>query len=161
MEISHFSKDIQEFLKLLAKFRVRYVIVGGEAVIYHGYARLTGDVDFFYEASPENSRSLYDALREFWAGDIPGVKSFEEFLEIGAIIQFGASPNRIDLINSIAGVDFQEAWDNKVEEKLSIKGRNVPVYLIGLEELIKNKESLGRFKDLDDLRYLKKSGGRP
>ena len=160
METSHFSKDIQEFIKLLATFRVRYVIVGGEAVIYHGYARLTGDVDFFYEASPENARNLHDALKEFLDGDVPGVESFEEFLETGAIIQFGAPPNRIDLINSIAGVDFQEAWDNKVKEKLTVKGRDFPVYLIGLEELIKNKKSLGRFKDLDDLRYLKKSGNR-
>jgi hypothetical protein len=72
MRASYFSKDVQEFLKLLASRQVKYLIVGGEAVIYHGYARLTGDVDFFFEPSKQNARKLYKALKEFWAGEIPG-----------------------------------------------------------------------------------------
>ncbi|MDD5223478.1 MAG: hypothetical protein PHE84_05770 [bacterium] len=155
MQNSHFSEDLQEFIRLLAKFKVAYVIVGGEAVIYHGYARLTGDVDFFYESSPENAKRLYDALDEFWNGKIPSVGSPREFIKVGIIFQFGSPPNRIDLINTIEGVTFKEAWDNKIKEKIIIKGKTYPVFYIGIKELIKNKKALGRYKDLDDLRYLK------
>ncbi|MBA7492355.1 hypothetical protein ES702_02905 [subsurface metagenome] len=65
MKSSHFSIDIREFIRLLSIHKVRYVIVGGEAVIYYGYARLTGDVDFFYEAISENVKKLYSALDDF------------------------------------------------------------------------------------------------
>lgn len=75
MHSSHFSPDIQEFIGLLSINKVKYVIVGGEAVIYYGYARLTGDVDFFYEASLENTERLYIALDSFWGSAIPGIKS--------------------------------------------------------------------------------------
>jgi len=62
MESSYFSPDIQEFIRLLFIHKVRYLIVGGEAVIYYGYARLTGDIDFFYERTKQNTKSLYTAL---------------------------------------------------------------------------------------------------
>ena len=59
MKAYHFSEDTQEFLRFLAKYGVKYVIVGGEAVIYYGYARLTGAVDFFYEDSKQNAEDLF------------------------------------------------------------------------------------------------------
>jgi hypothetical protein len=83
MRASYFALDVQEFLKLPATHKVKYLIVGGEAVIYHVYARLTGDVDFFFEPSKQNARKLYEALKEFWAGEIPGIRIFEELMEIG------------------------------------------------------------------------------
>lgn len=155
MRASHFSPDIQEFLRLLSTHGVRYVIVGGEAVIYYGYARLTGDVDFFYEATPENAARFYDVLNDFWGGEIPGVSSSGELLSKGAILQFGVPPNRIDLINSIDAVSFKEAWNSRIEEEIEIEGKNCQVYYIGLEELIRNKEAVRRNKDLEDLKYLK------
>ena len=155
MRASYFSKDVREFIKLLAAHRVRYLIVGGEAVIYHGYARLTGDVDFFFEPSKQNGRKLYEALKEFWAGEIPGVESFEELNEIGIILQFGVPPNRIDLINQITGVTFPGAWENKTIDSIESAGEEIPIYFIGLEELIKNKKAIGRPKDMKDLKYLK------
>lgn len=75
------------------------MIVGGEAVIYYGNPRLTGDVDFFYDSSTENTEKLYLALTEFWAGDIPGLNSVDKLQEVCVIVQFGVPPNRIDLIN--------------------------------------------------------------
>jgi predicted nucleotidyltransferase len=156
MKSSHFSKDIQEFLYLLYKNKVKYVIVGGEAVIFYGYVRLTGDIDIFFESSPKNVKRLYKALTEFWEGIIPGLKGQEELLEPGVIIQFGVPPNRIDLINKIEEVSFNKAWDSKVTEKIRIKAQAVSIYFIGLYQLIKNKESLERPKDLEDLKYLKK-----
>ena len=157
MKASHFSEDTLEFLRLLAKYGVKYVIVGGEAVIYYGYARLTGDVDFFYEDSKQNVIDLFQALEEFWKGDIPGISTVEELLEPGIIIQFGTPPNRIDLLNRIDAVTFQKAWLNRTSVDLGIKEERVPVHFIGLDELIKNKEALKRYKDLEDLKYLRKA----
>ena len=155
MRASYFSKDVREFLKLLAAHKVKYIIVGGEAVIYHGYARLTGDVDFFFEPSKQNARKLYEALKQFWAGEIPGIRTFEELMEIGLILQFGVPPNRIDLINQISGVTFRDAWENKTIDSIESAGEEIPIYFIGLEELIKNKKAIGRPKDMKDLKYLK------
>jgi hypothetical protein len=124
-------------------------------VIYHGYARLTGDVDFFFEPSKQNARKLYKALKEFWAGEIPGISAFEELMELGLILQFGVPANRIDLINQISGVTFREAWKNRITTDIESEGREVPIHLIGLEELIKNKKAIGRPKDMEDLKYLK------
>ena len=156
MKPSHFSKDVQEFLCLLDKYRVKYVIVGGEAVIYYGYARLTGDIDFYFEPVQENATRLYNALNQFWDGEIPEIESKEELLEPNVIIQFGVPPNRIDLINKIEGVIFNEAWEDKAIETINYNDQIITVYYIGIRQLIKNKASLERPKDLDDLKYLKK-----
>ena len=159
MKADHFTEDIQAFLVLLNRYGVRYVIVGGEAVIYYGYARLTGDVDFFYEKTEENGDRLYQALLEFWDGDIPGIRSKGELLEPGMIIQFGVPPNRLDLLNHIDALDFREVWLNREEESIRVKGRQVPVYFIGIDDLIKSKEAAGRYKDLEDLKYLMEAKG--
>lgn len=156
MKISYFSKDTLDFIKLLAKYEVRYVIVGGAAVIYYGSPRLTGDVDFFYDSSAENAAKLYELLKEFWKGDIPGIKTKEELSGSGIIIQFGRIPNRIDLITSVNAVTFENAWENRLEEKITIDDEEYPVYFIGLEQLIKNKENINRPKDIDDLEFLAK-----
>jgi predicted nucleotidyltransferase len=157
MKAYHFSEDTQEFLRFLAKYGVKYVIVSGEAVIYYGYARLTGDVDFFYEDSQQNAKDLFQALEEFWKGDIPGISNVDELLEPGIIIQFGTPPNRIDLLNKIDAVTFQEAWLNRTTVDLRIREERLPVHFIGLDELIRNKKALKRYKDLEDLRYLRKA----
>ncbi len=155
MKSSYFSSDVQEFIRALSNHDIRYLIVGGEAVIYHGNARLTKDFDFFYEPTVENAKKLYAALDDYWAGEIPGLKSFEGLLLIGATVQFGDTPNMIVLYNSLTGVSFQEAWESKVEESIRIGGKKYPVYYIGLEELIANKRALKRDIDKEDLKYLK------
>ena len=155
MIASHFSKDIQEFLSLLEKHGVKYVIVGGEAVIYYGYARLTGDVDFLYDTSGENAGRLFRALSEFWDGSIPGLEKMEELVEPGVILQFGVPPNRMDLLNRIDGVTFEEVWLNRTTCHLETDDQKISVFFIGLDELIKNKEAMGRHKDMEDLKYLR------
>jgi hypothetical protein len=155
MKASHFSPDIQDFLFLLSAHKVRYVIVGGEAVIYHGFARLTGDVDIFFEPSAKNVQHLYRALVKFWQGSVPGLRSAQELLSPRIIIQFGVPPNRIDLVSSITGVPFRDAWTSRASEKIMMKKRICSVFFIGLDQLIKNKEALRRHKDLEDLRYLR------
>jgi hypothetical protein len=133
---------------------VRFLIVGGEAVIYYGYPRFTGDLDIFYDNSPESVRKIQSALEEFWGGAIPDVKIPDDFLEPGMIIQFGVPPNRIDMMNRIDGVAFEEAWSNKIYETIQHSSGRFKVYYIGKNELIKNKRACGRYKDLEDLKYL-------
>ena len=154
MKASHFSPDIREFLRLLAARGVRYVIVGGEAVIYHGHARLTGDVDLFYEQEATNATRLFEALADFWQGEIPGIESADELLAKDLILQFGVPPNRLDLLGSISGVTFGQAWASRVKETMEISGTRYPVFFIGKEMLLENKKAAGRGKDVDDIRYL-------
>jgi hypothetical protein len=148
------SDDTIEFLYLLNKYKVSYVIVGGEAVIYYGHARLTGDIDIFYDRTDVNSKNLFNALNEFWNNNIPGISDYKELLGKGAVFQFGIPPNRIDLINVIEGVSFKEVWKNKTKDNASFKRMEFGVFYIGLNELIKNKKAVGRFKDKEDLQYL-------
>lgn len=154
MKASYFSSDVQEFIQALSGHEVRYVIVGGEAVIYHGHARLANGIDFFYEPSVENADRLWNALDEYWAGDMPGLKSAEGLRIIGATVQYGVPPNQIVLYNSLTGVSFDEAWEAKVTESIRIRGKKHSVYFMGSEALVKNKRALKREIDQEDLKYL-------
>lgn len=157
---SHFSPDTQDFIRLLHRHRVRYLIVGGEAVIYYGYVRLTGDVDFFYDRSADNAERLFAALLDFWDGDIPGVDEADELTQPDLVLQFGRPPNRIDLLNQISGATFAEAWPARRTLALVAEdGTSTPLYYVGLEHLIANKQASGRPKDLDDLSYLRGIAG--
>ena len=154
MKASYFSSDVQEFIRVLSDHEVRYVIAGGEAVIYHGHARLSNGIDFFYEPTVANAEKLWDALDEYWAGDMPGLKSAEGLLLIGATVQYGVPPNQIVLYNSMTNVSFDEAWQTKVEDSIRIRGKKYPIYFLGLEDLVKNKYALKRDIDKEDLKYL-------
>ena len=159
IEETHFSPDTRSFINLLAVHGVRYLIVGGEAVILHGHVRLTGDVDFFFASEDGNVSRLFAALEEFWNGDVPGLSGSQELMEPGVIVQFGLPPNRIDVISSIDGVIFAEAWPGRVEAVLVGPEREIPMWFIGVEALVKNKRASGRPKDLDDLVYLTEQPG--
>jgi predicted nucleotidyltransferase len=157
MMAGYFSPDIEDFLRILARCRVRYLIVGGEAVIYYGYARLTGDVDIFFEQSAENAERLYGALQEFWEGEVPGIGGAGELLEPGVILQFGVPPNRIDVISRIDAVAFGDAWGNRRHVTVQVQGEDIAVTYIGLDDLIANKQAVNRPKDQEDLKYLRKA----
>ncbi|MGA9406256.1 MAG: DUF6036 family nucleotidyltransferase [Bacteroidota bacterium] len=150
----YFSVDVTELLSLLFRHEVRYLIVGGEAVIYYGHARLTGDIDIFYERKPENAINLFTALEEFWGNSVPGIRKSEELLIKGTVFQFGVPPNRIDLMNVIEKVEFKDAWEHRNDTSAVIKGKKIMIHYIGLHELIKNKEAVGRYRDKDDLLFL-------
>lgn len=81
-----FSPDIREFLSLLYKYNVEYLIIGGQAVIFYGHIRLTGDVDIFYNQDESNAKRLYKALNEFWDNNIPGIRNFNELMEDNLIL---------------------------------------------------------------------------
>jgi hypothetical protein len=160
IDASAFSPDIQEFLRLLQIYEVRAVVVGGEAVIYYGHIRVTGDIDIFYDRSPENANRLFEALEDFWQGVIPSLKHPSELEKQGVIFQFGVPPTRIDLLNHIDGVDFDSAWSGRARVLFRTESLSVEFSYIGLEELIRNKEASGRPKDLDDLPFLIEALGR-
>ena len=143
MTASHFPQDFLDIFVLLRKHGVRFLIVGAEAVIYHGYARLTGDIDLFYEPSLKNRRALFAALREFWSGEVPGIGPSGPRAERDDH-SVRLSPNRIDLLNTISGVTFNEAWKGRISENLRVRGQAIAVCYIGLAALIKNKKAVGR-----------------
>ena len=151
----HLSADVQELLQLLQRHRVRYLIVGGEAVIFHGYPRLTGDVDLFYERTPANVKRLFLALQEFWGGEVPALESAAELLPPGVVVQFGRPPNRIDLLGQLGTVSFARAWTRRSSESLTTaSGKRCRIHLIGARDLIQSKRDAGRHKDLDDVEHL-------
>jgi hypothetical protein len=154
IDAGSFSDDALDFIRLLEKYRVSYVIIGGEAVIYHGYPRLTGDIDFFYDIAESNVLRLFEALIEFWNGNIPGIDKAAELMEQGVITQFGRPPHRIDLLNRIDGVAFAEAWLTRDTVKVVGSGNPVTVHYLGKQTLLKNKKASGRPKDLDDIQNL-------
>jgi hypothetical protein len=155
VKAEHFSPDVVDLIAAFKRHGVRYVLVGGEAVIYYGHARLTGDVDFFYDPGADNTARLYAALVDFWDGDVPGLPDAGRLSSPDLVVQFGRPPNRIDLLASIDGVDFDTAWAGKLDEVIELgDGRVVPIFVIGRTELIANKRAAGRDKDRDDLAYL-------
>jgi len=156
MTLDYLSKDIREFLELLFQKGVRYLIVGGEAVIYHGHPRLTGDMDLFYDDSAGNTKKLWEALNVFWDGEVPGIKDPKELSEKNAVFQFGVPPNRLDLMNAIDQVSFQSAWGNRVEDEFAFESGKIKVFFIGVDDLIRNKRAVSRPRDLDDLEFLEK-----
>lgn len=157
MKAENVSADVRELIKLLARYEVRYLLVGGTAVIYHGYARFTGDTDVWYEPSPDNAKRLHAALRAFWDDSIPGDLSAEDLVNRDLVLQFGNPPNRIDLLGSISGVEFAEAWNDRVDDTLETQDERTPIHLLGIRSLRANKAASGRHKDMDDLENLPES----
>ena len=140
--------DFRDFLKLLNSHRVEYLLVGGYAVCYHGYYRTTGDMDLWVAVQRENAAKLVPVIREF-GFDVPELTE-ALFLQKGRIIRMGVEPVRIEILTEISGCDFAECYAQKVETMLD----GIPVKIIGLADLIKNKLKSGRLKDLDDARKL-------
>jgi predicted nucleotidyltransferase len=143
-------KDLREFIESLNSNKVRYLITGGYAVAFHGYPRMTGDIDVFVEISEENARKLEKVLTEFGFASL-GL-SAKDFLEPRTIVQLGYPPNRIDVLTSLSGVGFDEAWRRKVIADVD----GLSVWFIGRDDLVVNKAATGRPKDLADLDALSK-----
>ena len=140
--------DFKEFLKLLNEHNIRYLLIGGYAVGYHGYPRATADMDIWVAMQPENAEKIVSALREF-GFDLPEL-SAELFLKEEQIVRMGVPPVRLEIITSISGVSFDECYEDRVTDILD----GVEVNLISLKNLKVNKKASGRYRDLDDLENL-------
>ena len=143
------TPDLKEFIQSLSDNGVRYLIVGGYAVAFHGHPRYTKDLDIWIHLEPSNAARVVVALRQFGFGSLDLQPA--DFLVVDQIIQLGYPPNRIDLLTTLPGVDFDECYKGRVVVEVD----GVTVNFIDLENLRKNKAASGRFQDLADLENLK------
>jgi predicted nucleotidyltransferase len=144
------DKDFEDFVVLLNKHNVEYMIVGGYALAFHGKPRHTGDLDIWINLSDDNAQKMLQVIREFGLASL-GLKA-TDFLQKGAITQIGYPPLRIDILNEIDGVNFKEAEQNL----MTIDVDGLLIKYIGLDDLIKNKQVSGRHRDISDVKELNK-----
>lgn len=142
------SKDFKEFIELLNGHNVRYLVVGGYAVAFHGYPRYTKGLDVWIELSPENANNIMKALEAFGFGSLE-LKP-EDFLESDQVIQLGYPPNRIDILTALTEVKFEDCYKERTE--IHIQG--IKINFINLENLKQNKRATGRPQDLADAENL-------
>ncbi len=144
------SPDFKELLSLFKKYDVRYLIVGGYAVMRYAEPRFTKDLDVFIAVDDTNARAVYAALSEFGAPLNNLTPS--DFAEEGYFYQMGSSPLRVDVLMSIPGVEFSEVWQNR--ETIIIA--ETDMHFISKDDLIKAKRAAGRLQDLLDLESLER-----
>jgi len=142
------QSDFKELLELFNSHKVEYLITSAYALAFHGAPRYTGDIDLYIKPDSSNASRIVKALDQFGFGNL-GLKS-EDFTTPGQIIQLGIPPARIDIITSISGVSWEEAETGKIAGSCG----GIPVYFIGREQFIANKQATGRKKDLADLESL-------
>ena len=140
--------DFKELLALFNDHRVSYLIVGGYALAFHGAPRFTGDLDIFIKPDHENASRIVAALDAFGFASLGLTES--DFEQSDQVIQLGVAPVRIDLITTITGVSWDEAFAGKVVSSYG----DVPVHYIGRQQFVLNKRATGRKRDLADLEAL-------
>lgn len=142
------NPDFKEFIKSLNGNNVQYLIVGGYAVAFHGHPRYTKDLDIWIKGDPVNAGRLLNALDDFGFGSLDLKK--EDFLDPDQVVQLGVPPNRIDLLNDLKGIDFDNCYHRRIEVKLE----NCTAKFIHRSDLITNKKASGRHQDLADIENL-------
>lgn len=146
------SEDFVDMLRALLGAGVEFLIVGAHALAVHGVPRATLDLDIWVKSSPDNALRVIEALQAFGAPlGSHGIVA-TDFETPGTVYQLGLPPGRIDLLTSISGVEFDEAWPDRVEAKIG--GLRVP--FIGVKAQLANKRASGRDKDLVDAKLLEK-----
>ena len=137
--------DFKELLELFNAQGVEFLVVGAYALAFHGCPRNTGDIDLFVKPDPSNATAIIKALDLFGFGSL-GLRQ-EDFVKSDQIVQLGLPPVRIDIITSISGVTWNEAFSGRIAGSCG----GVPVWFIGKTEYVKNKHASGRRKDLADI----------
>ena len=142
------SPDFKDLLSLFKKYRVKYLVVGEYAVMRYSEPRFTKDLDLLISVDKNNSISVYNALKEFGA---PLVNiTAKDFSQEGYFYQMGVQPLRVDILMSIPGVNFDEAWEHKEVVQLG----DIEINFISKKHLIESKKASGRPQDLLDLENL-------
>lgn len=144
------NRDFIDLLSALSDADARFLVVGAYAVSVHAEPRATGDLDVWVDPDPDNAKRVHEALATFGA-PLAGL-TVDDLSTPDIVFQIGLPPRRIDILTTITGVSFEEAWPHRVETTYG----GVRVLLIGIDALVRNKEALGRPKDLLDLDLLKK-----
>lgn len=143
------NRDFREFIGLLNANNVRYLIVGGCAVGFHGYPGYTKGLNVWIEVSDENAENIVEALNQFGFGAV-GFEA-KDFLNLDEFTQLGCPPNRIDFFTSCEGVNFSHCYANRMQ--VEIEGLKID--FIDYENLLKNKQAVGRPQDLADVSNLR------
>ncbi len=142
--------DSRELVALFITRGVRFLIIGGWAVVWHGHPRTTGDLDLWVDPSAENAAKVAAAIQEFLPGAVNW--SAQDFTISGNCFQLGRIPQRIDILTFADGLDFAQAWSRCATTELD----GLTVHFLSREDLLTNKRAVGRLRDLDDLERLEK-----
>ncbi len=142
------QQDFRDLLELFNKHDVDYLIVGAYALAMHGAPRYTGDLDIMVKPDKANAGRIIEALEEF--GFVSDDLSSGDFESDGKVVQLGVPPVRVDIITSLTGVSWGDAYNDKVEGSFG----DLQVYFIGRKQFIANKKAIGRKKDLADIEAL-------
>lgn len=149
-------KDFKDLLSAFHAHGVKYLIVGGYAVSFHGQPRATKDIDLFIKADPANAKATYGALLAFGAplADI----NVDDLADPSQFIRFGREPVAVDILPGIDGVDFDAAWEKRVEGVLDPQS-GLTGFFISKDDLIASKLAAGRMRDLADVEEIREATG--
>ena len=147
-------QDYKDLLSAFQSHGARYLVVGGFAVIYHSQPRFTKDMDLFIKADPENAKATYAALAEFGA-PLQGIRP-EDFTDRNSFFRFGRDPKGFDILPAIPGIDFDAAWERRVETVIDV-ATGLKANFISADDLIAAKLASGRPQDLADADAIRKA----
>jgi hypothetical protein len=147
------NQDFKDILSCLKNEEVEFIVVGAYALATHGFPRATGDIDIWVRNSPANARKTFQALMNFGAplSDL----SENDLNSPDVVLQIGVEPSRIDLMTGIDGVEFDQAWENKVRVLID----DLEIYVLSRADLLTNKLAAGREQDQGDIAWLKMNQG--
>jgi hypothetical protein len=145
-----FEKDFIDFIEMLNIHQVEYMVVGAHALAFHGRPRHTGDLDIWIKPSFANAEKMVSVLKDFGFDSLGLTK--EDFLKENYVTQLGYPPLRIDILNAISGVNFDDAYKDRVTGEYD----DLSVSFINISDFIANKKASGRAKDLGDIDALQK-----
>ena len=148
------SPDFRELLSIFRSYQVKYLVVGGYAVMKYTEPRYTNDLDFWIATDRQNAERVFAALKAFGA-PLTNL-SPDDFTQEAYFYQMGKAPFRLDIMMSIPGVEFQSAWDRR--EEIELEGLVIP--FISRLDLIRAKKASGRPQDLIDVQNLENAEPR-
>lgn len=137
-------RDFSELLESFNAHGVEYLLVGGYALAFHGAPRYTGDLDLYVRPTPGNAQRILAALKHFGFGSLDLTEA--DFTTADRVVQLGVPPVRVDLVTSLTGLSWEEAWASRAEH---VAG-DLRLAVIGRAAFLKNKRATGRTKDLAD-----------
>lgn len=144
------NRDFAEMLDALSAAGADFLVVGAHALAAHGRPRATGDLDLWVRPTPENAKRVWEALVSF--GAPLGEVQQEDIATAGVVFQIGIAPSRIDILTSLTGLSFDQAWVGR--DTFEVEGRALP--FLSRADLIRNKKALGRPRDLADVEDLER-----
>jgi len=144
--------DLRDILSALNAHEVKYLLVGGYAVGVYSEPRATKDLDIFIQSDPENGEAVFRALAEYGA-PLEGMTAADFCNKPDSVFQIGVPPVRIDILQSISGVTFDQAWENRITAFID----EIPTNVISRDDLIRNKLAAGRRRDLLDVEDIREA----